>query len=140
MHLRDLSVRSLDAPEVAIERCAVGRVRGRDVRLNQSGAVFTLGRRVRVRRGGGAVLVGGRLTVEQGGGQWLVGGLVQARQVYAVTVLAARVEGQVRCLFDARGAFALGAGAALVTAVARLFLSRRPRPAPTRVGAGRPAV
>jgi hypothetical protein len=50
---------------------------------------------------------------------------VQARQVFAVTVIAGRVEGQIRCLFDAKGAFAFGAGAALMTGLLRLLLHRR---------------
>jgi hypothetical protein len=71
------------------------------------------------------VVAGGKVTVEQGGGQWLIGGRIQAKQVFAVTVVAARVEGQVRCLFDAKGAFAFGAGLALMTTLLRLLVRRR---------------
>jgi hypothetical protein len=115
---------SVTAPDALVERSAVGRVQGRKVRLRHSGALAAIGRTVRVRQGGGLVLAGARLRVERGGGQWLVGGLIQAKQVYAVTVIAARVEGQVRCLFDVKSAFALGAGAALMTGLLRLLRKR----------------
>jgi hypothetical protein len=109
---------------VVASRSLIGHVRGRRVELRQSASALTLGRDVRVRRGAGVVLAGGRLNVERAGGQWLVGGLVQARQVFAVAVVAGKIEGQVRCLFDARGAFAFGAGVALMSGLLRLVLRR----------------
>lgn len=120
-----LSMRSAEDADTRIHRSAVGQVRGERVELRQSGSLVAVGRDVRVRQGGGGVLAGAKLSIEQGGGQWIVGGLIQARQVFAITVIAARVEGQVRCLFDARGAFAFGAGAALMTGLLRLLLRRR---------------
>jgi hypothetical protein len=109
---------------VVANRSLLGHVRGRRIELRQSASALTVGRDVRVRRGAGVILAGGRLNVERAGGQWLVGGLVQARQVFAVAVVAGKIEGQVRCLFDARGAFAFGAGVALMSGLLRLVLRR----------------
>ncbi|MGH2356270.1 MAG: hypothetical protein ACRDI2_23880 [Chloroflexota bacterium] len=125
LQFREDGGRSLEADQVTAERTVVGRIRGRTIRVHQGATALALGRDIQVRQGGGGVLAGAKLTVEQGAGQWLVGGLVQARQVFAVAVIAGRIDGQVRCLFDARGAFAFGAGAALMTGVLRLLLRKR---------------
>jgi hypothetical protein len=124
LELANARVAEVDGEEVRVSRSLVGRLRGRRVDVRQSGAALALGREVHVHQGGGGILAGGRLIVEQGGGQWLVGGLVQARQVFAVAVVAGKIEGQVRCLFDTRGAFAFGAGVALMTGLLRLVLRR----------------
>ena len=50
---------------------------------------------------------------------------MQARQVFAIAVVAGKIEGEVRCLFDTRGAFAFGAGLALMTTLLRLLVRRR---------------
>ena len=124
LEMRDFSVRSLDAQHVEVEKCAVGRVRGGTVTLEQSGAGAVLAKEVTIRQGGAGLVAGAKLTVEQGGAQWLIGGLVQAKNVFAITVIAAKVEGQVKCLFDTRGAFAFGAGLAIVGTALRLLLRR----------------
>jgi hypothetical protein len=118
-------VEALNAAEVTAERSVVGRIRARYVRLRQSPAGIVLGRDVELRQSAGLVLAATELNVERSAGQWLIGGLVQARQVFAVAVVAGRIEGQVKCLFDARGAFAFGAGAALMTGLLRLLTRRK---------------
>jgi hypothetical protein len=125
LELREFSVRSLEANQVGAERCAVGRVRGSQVTLDQSATGLLLGRDVTMSQSGGGVLAGGKVNVERSGAQWLIGGLVQAKEVFAVTVIAGRIEGQVKCLFDARGAFAFGAGLALMSGLLRWTLFRR---------------
>ena len=116
---------AVTAEEVGATRTLIGRVRARYVRLGQGAAGLVLGRDVELRQGAGLVLAGTELNVERSASQWLIGGLVQAKQVFAVAVFAGRVEGQVRCLFDARGAFAFGAGAALMTGLLRLLTRRK---------------
>jgi hypothetical protein len=96
------------------ERVAVRQVRGDDVRLSQSAVVGTLAKDVALNQSAGLFVSGAKVNVDRSATQWLVGGLVQAKQVFAVTVIAAKVEGQVRCLFDTKGAFAFGAGLAIV--------------------------
>ncbi len=118
-------VPALVAEDVQATRSLIGRVRARSVGLRQGASGVALGRDVTVQQGGGWLIAGAKLNVAGGAAQWLVGGLVQARQVFAIAVVAGRGEGQVKCLFDARGAFAFGAGAALVTGMLRLFTRRR---------------
>ena len=116
-------VEAVVAEDVDATQSLLGRVRARYVRLRQGAAGVVLGRDVELRQGGGLIVAGAELNMERSAGQWLIGGLVQARQVFAVAVIAGRVEGQVKCLLDARGAFAFGAGAALMTGLLRLLTS-----------------
>ncbi len=125
LDLRLARAEALNAEEVTAERSVIGRIRARYVRLRQSPVGIVLGRDVELRQGAGLVLAATELNVERSAGQWLIGGLVQARQVFAVAVVAGRIEGQVKCLFDARGAFAFGAGAALMTGLLRLLTRRK---------------
>jgi hypothetical protein len=118
-------VEALNAEEVTADRSVIGRIRARYVRLRQGPVGIVLGRDVELRQGAGVVLAATELNVERSASQWLIGGLVQARQVFAVAVVAGRIEGQVKCLFDARGAFAFGAGAALMTGLLRLLTRRK---------------
>ena len=123
--LRQVRREEIDEDSVVAERSAINRLRARTVQLRQCASLLTLGQDVRLHQSAGGLLAGARLTAEQTGAKWLVAGLVQARQVFAVTVIAGKVEGQVRCLFDTRGAFAFGAGLALMSTLLRLFIRRR---------------
>jgi hypothetical protein len=116
---------ALIASQMTVQRSLVGRARGHSLRLRQGVAGMALARDLSLRQGAGWLLAGLKLRAEMAATQWLVGGVVQARQVLAVAVIAGRVEGQVRCLFDARGAFAFGAGVALVSTCLRLVVRRR---------------
>lgn len=125
VELRDFSVRSVDAPQITVERAAVGRARGDQVQLQESAAGLATGSTVSLERSAGLLVGGGRVQVAQSGAQWLVGGLVEAKNVFAITVIAGKVEGQVRCLFDAKGAFAFGIAVAVTGALMRLLFARR---------------
>jgi hypothetical protein len=124
-HAEGDSPQRADEDSVLVERGSVSQVRGASVHLRRSASAITLGRDVSLSQSAGAVVAGAQLKVEQSATQWLVAGVVQARQTFAVAVIAAKVEGQVRCLFDARGAFAFGAGVALMTGLLRLVVRRR---------------
>ncbi|HEU5317327.1 MAG TPA: hypothetical protein VFX49_14550 [Chloroflexota bacterium] len=114
----------LREPDVHGTRQAVGRLSGSRVSLEQSAGGIALGRDITLDRSAAVMLGGGKVVAERSAAQWLVGGLVQAKQVFAVTVIAAKVEGQVKCLFDTKGAFAFGAGLAVVGTALRLLFRR----------------
>jgi hypothetical protein len=114
----------LREPDVRETRRAFGRLSGGRLTLEQSAGGVALARDVVLDRSAAVMLGGGKVVAERSAAQWLVGGLVQAKQVFAVTVIAGKVEGQVRCLFDAKGAFAFGAGLALVGTALRLLFRR----------------
>ena len=114
----------LEAPPLAAERVAVRRLQGDTVTLSQSAVAGGLAKDIRMNQSAGLFVSGARVTTERSATQWLVGGLVQAKQVFAITVIAAKVEGQVKCLFDTKGAFAFGAGLAIFGTVLRLVFRR----------------
>src|SRR5687767_9023188 len=86
----------LEAPPLAAERVAVRRLQGETVTLGQSAVLGALGKDVTLSQSAGLFVSGAKVTTERSATQWLVGGLVQAKQVFAVTVIAAKVEGQVK--------------------------------------------
>jgi hypothetical protein len=114
----------LREPDVREVRRAVGRVSGSRVTLDQSAGGGVLAKDVSLDRSAAVMLGGAKVTVDRSATQWLVGGLVQAKQVFAITVIAAKVEGQVKCLFDTKGAFAFGAGLAVMGTALRLLFRR----------------
>ncbi|MDQ3701551.1 MAG: hypothetical protein M3442_11620 [Chloroflexota bacterium] len=125
LELVGVAAPALVAGEVRATRSLIGRLRASSVHVRQGATGVALGRDVTLNQGASWLLGGAKVDVQGSATQWIVGGLVQAKQVFAIAVVAGRIEGQVRCLFDARGAFAFGAGAALVTGLLRLFTRRR---------------
>lgn len=125
LELEGAAVPALVAGEVQATRSLIGRLRAGSVHVRQGATGIALGRDVTLNQGASWLLGGAKVDVRGSATQWIVGGLVQAKQVFAIAVVAGRIEGQVRCLFDARGAFAFGAGVALVTGLLRLLTRRR---------------
>ncbi len=121
---RPLAVRSVSSEHVSVDHGAVGAVLGNRLRLRQSATGVALGRDVGLHQGGGLLVAGGRVTVEQGASQWLVGAVVEARQTFALAVIAGQVSGSVRCLLDARGAVIFGIAFAVTTFALRLLTRR----------------
>ncbi len=117
-------VRSVSSEHVSVDRGAVGAALGNRLRLRQSATGVALGRDVTLHKGGSLVVGGGRVTVEKGAGQWLVGAVVEARQTFALAVIAGQVSGSVRCLLDTRGAIICGVAFALTTFALRLLTRR----------------
>jgi hypothetical protein len=115
---------ALEAPPVTAERAVVRRLQGEHVELRQSAVLGSLSKDAALNQSAGLFVSGAKVNLDRSATQWLVGGLVQAKQVFAVTVIAAKVEGQVRCLFDTKGAFAFGAGLAIVGTALRLLFRK----------------
>ncbi len=117
-------LRSVSSEHVSVERGAVGAALGNRLRFRQSASAVALGRDVGLHQGVGLVVGGGRVTVERGASQWLVGAVVEARQTFALAVIAGQVSGSVRCLFDTRGAIICGVAFAVTTFALRLLTRR----------------
>ncbi len=117
-------VRSVSSEHVSVDRGVVGAALGNRLRLRQSASAVALGRDVALHKAGGLVIGGGRVTVEQGASQWLVGAVVEARQTFALAVIAGQVSGSVRCLLDTRGAIICGVTFAVTTFALRLLTRR----------------
>ena len=114
----------LEAPPVTGKQVAVRQLRGDTVALSQSAVAASLSRDLRLTQSAAVFAAGAKINAERSATQWLVGGIVQAKQVFAITVIAAKVEGQVKCLFDTKGALAFGASLAIVGTALRLLLRR----------------
>ncbi len=114
----------LEAPPVTGKQVAVRQLRGDTVALSQSAVAASLSRDLRLNQSAAVFAAGAKVNAERSATQWLVGGIVQAKQVFAITVIAAKVEGQVKCLFDTKGAFAFGAGLAVMGTALRLLFRK----------------
>lgn len=123
---------SLAADRVWLTRSAVGRVEGGEVRVEQGAVGFARVERLAVDRGAvGAVLADNvevsrgytrsifarQVQVDRGAARVVIAADVRAQQSAVMFLVARRVSGEMRVLFDWRGALAFGAAAGLVFAL-----------------------
>ena len=112
-----------EARDVAVTMGGIGFARGERISVELGGMGAGIGREVHLTQGAANLLVGRDVTVEQSLVQTVAAANVRfERPSVVVFLLARRVEGSVRTLFDWRAAIAFGAAAGLVTA---LFRRRR---------------
>lgn len=132
---------SLEADRVEIRMSAVGRIEGGDVSVGQgvvgavradhlavdrSGVGAVLADRVEISRGYARSILARQVQLDRGAARVVVAADVRAQQSAVMFLVARRVSGEMRVLFDWRGALAFGAAAGLVFALlARV--RRRPR-------------
>jgi hypothetical protein len=120
VHIVQGAAASIEADDVSIVQGAVGLLRAEDVSVSLGGAGLIAADRVRLAQGGAQTVLAREVSVEQGGA-----GLVLARdvniqpQTFVGFLVAQTVTGDVRTLFDWRGAVAFGAVFALVTSILR---------------------
>ena len=104
--VRASAVRSISAGEADIKTSAVQRVQGDDIEIERSSVAFATGGRIEL-EGGSALAVAGRD--------------VQLKRVNTVFLLAPRVRGEVRTVFDWKSAVAVGAGMVLTQRLLKLL-------------------
>jgi hypothetical protein len=128
--LDEAAVQTID-----VHQGGIGRATARDVSVSQGGIGMARAERVTVELGGIGLAAGGDVSITQGGAntvfardaridrafvQTVVAGSVRAeRPVGVLFLLARRVEGDIRPVFDWRGALALGLVAGLLRAIFR---------------------
>jgi hypothetical protein len=125
VELSDIALKSLDAAVAGLTRSAVGSMRGRAVTMVQSAIGAAITRRVEARWSSFGIAIAGRIDATNVTTQWLTGAVVNATNVFAIAVIAPRVNGQITCLVDTKGALALGLGLGFASTVLRL-MCRRP--------------
>jgi hypothetical protein len=123
---------SLEADRVAIRLSAVGRVEGDQISVEQGAIGAARAERLSVERGAVGAVLANHVEVSQGFARSIVARQVQLDRAGARVVIAAdvradrsavmflvarRVSGEMRVLFDWRGALAFGAAAGVVLAV-----------------------
>ncbi len=107
------------AESVSVQRGLVGGIVAGRVSFEQGGAANVLAREVVVHQGGARTIVGNTVHIEQGGAVSVIGNQVSISQGGAGVVVALRAEGDVRTLFDWRGAVAFGVVAGLLVGLLR---------------------
>jgi hypothetical protein len=105
--VRRAVVGGIASDRVTVGQGVVGGVMASDVSIGRGVVGGILAERVSVVQGGAARIVGGDVSGDQGGGGLIAGwNLRLGRGSFAGAVLAARVDGEVRALFDWRGVLA----------------------------------
>jgi hypothetical protein len=114
---------ALSANDVVVSQGGIGAVRGRRLSVELGGVGAALTDEFELRQGVAGAVIARDARFEQAGVRTLIANRVHfGPNSGAGVVLAAHVEGNVRTLFDWRGALAFGAAAGLV---AGLFRNRR---------------
>lgn len=123
---------SLAGDQVALYRSAVGRVEGGEIRVEQGAVGVARVEHLSVDRGVvGAVMAGNvevsrgyarsilarQVQLDRGAARVVIAADVRAQQSAVMFLVARRVSGEMRVLFDWRGALAFGAAAGLVLAL-----------------------
>ncbi len=104
--VRATAVRSISAGEVDIKQSAVQRVTGDDIEIEQSSV---------------ALVTGARIELEGGSSFVVVGRDIHMKKVNTVLLLAPRVRGEVRTVFDWKSAVAVGVGVVLTRRLLKLL-------------------
>ena len=131
---------SFAADQVSLTRSAVGRVEGGEVKVEQ-GAVgvarvehlavdrgvvgAVLADKVEVSRGYARSILARQVQLDRGAARIIIAADVRAQQSAVMFLVARRVSGEMRVLFDWRGALAFGAAAGVVFALLSRVRGRR---------------
>jgi hypothetical protein len=131
---------SLAGDQVALYRSAVGRVEGRELRVDQGAVGAARVEHLSMDRGvAGAVLAGDvevrrsyvrsilarQVQLDRGAARVVIAADVRAERSAVMFLIARRVSGEMRVLLDWRGALAFGAAAGLVIALLSRVRRRR---------------
>ena len=122
------AIGSARADEVIVSQGALGGARARTVAIEKSVLGGAIAGDIRVKQGFVQSAVAREITIEQGGARAVVANHVTfGPQSGALVVIARTVDGDGRALLrlDWRGALALGAGLAVVSAALRRLVARR---------------
>jgi len=124
VELRLSAIGRVEAGEVELTQGALGATRAERVWVTQGAIGAAMADQVAVSQGYARSILARDVQLEQAGARFVVAGDVRADRSFILFLVARHVEGQVRVLFDWRGALAVGAVAGLLVA---LLGRRRPR-------------
>jgi hypothetical protein len=124
VHVRQGGIARAEAQDITVTMGGIALARGDRVSVELGGMGAGIGRDVRLTQGAANLILGRDVAVEQSLVQTVAAANVRfERPSLVIFLVARRVEGSVRTLFDWRSAIAFGAVAGLVMSVLR----RRPR-------------
>jgi hypothetical protein len=113
----------VESSELSVNRGAVGAARTDNLTVTQGAVGAVLADRVEVDRGYARSILSRQVQLDRSAARIVIAADVNAHQSAVMFLVARRVAGEVRVLFDWRGALAFGAAAGFVIAL----LSRRRR-------------
>jgi hypothetical protein len=123
--LRQSAVGRIDASQVSINQGAVGAVRAERLVVERGAVGAALGEQIDVRQGYSRSIVARQVQLDRSAARVVIAADVQTSQTAVMFLVARKVAGDVRVLFDWRGALAFGAAAGVVMAL--VSRARRPR-------------
>jgi hypothetical protein len=126
MDLRMTAVGRLEAGQVSVAQGAIGAARADHVSVDRGAVAAALGDRVEISRGYARSIVARQVQFDRAAARVVIAADVQANQTAVMFLVARKVSGDVKVLFDWRGALAFGAVAGLVIATLGR-MRRRPR-------------
>lgn len=126
VEMRLSAVGRVEAAELSVAQGAVGAARTEHLTVEQGAVGAVMADRAEVSRGYVRSILARQVTFDRSAARVVIAADVNAQQTAVMFLVARRVAGEVRVLFDWRGALAFGAGAGLVFALLSR-LRRRPR-------------
>lgn len=124
--MRRSAVGRIDGGRVSVEQGAVGAVRADQVSVDRGAVGAVLAGEVEISRGYARSILARQVQIDRGAARVVIAADVRSQQSTVMFLVARRVSGDMRVLFDWRGALAFGAAAGVVlTLLARA--RRKPR-------------
>jgi hypothetical protein len=117
VEIRRRAVGRIDSARISVEQGAVGAVRADHLSVDRGAVGAVMADQVEVSRGYARSILARQVQLDRGAARIVIAADVHARQSTAMFLVARRVSGDMRVLFDWRGALAFGAAAGLVFAV-----------------------
>lgn len=115
--LRLSAVGRVEGSQITIDTGAVGAVRAEHLTVDRGAVGVVMADRVEVSRGYARSILARQVQLDRGAARVVIAADVRASQSAVVFLIARRVSGEMRVIFDWRGALAFGAAAGLVFAL-----------------------
>ena len=125
VQLRQSAVGRVEATQVAVEQGAIGAARAEHLKVDRGAIGAALGEQVELSRGYARSILARQVQLDRAAARIVIAADVRTNQTAVMFLVARKVAGDVRVLFDWRGALAFGAAAGLVFGLIRR--ARRPR-------------
>lgn len=119
------AVGRVEAARIGVTQGAIGAARAESVTVEQGAVGAALGQHVEVSRGYARSILARQVQMDRAAARVVIAADVRTNQTAVMFLVARKVSGDVRVLFDWRGALAFGAALGIVVGLIRR--ARRPR-------------
>lgn len=111
------AVGRVEASQVTVEQGAIGAARAESVKVERGAIGAALGEQVEISRSYARTIVARQVQMDRAAARVVIAADVRTNQTAVMFLVARKVAGEVRVLFDWRGALAFGAATGLVLAL-----------------------